>query len=99
MNFLKKLFGMGEDSKKISELLAGGAIVIDVRSNGEFAGGHYKGSKNIPLDQLSSHVNEIKKYNKPIVVCCASGMRSGSATSTLKKEGIEVYNGGGWTSL
>jgi len=99
MSFLKRLFGIGEDSAKIKELLANGAIVIDVRSKAEFAGGHYKGSKNIPLDQLSSHVNEIKKYNTPIVVCCASGMRSGSAASTLKKEGIEVYNGGGWTSL
>ena len=99
MSFLKKLFGMGEDSAKINELLANGAIVIDVRTKAEFSSGHYKGSKNIPLDQLSSHVNEIKKYNKPIVVCCASGMRSSSAASTLKKEGVEVYNEWGWMRL
>jgi len=36
---------------------------------------------------------------KPIITCCASGMRSASAKSILKQNGFEVYNGGGWTAL
>ena len=43
--------------------------------------------------------NDIKKLNKPVIACCASGMRSSQATSILKKNGIEVINGGGWKSL
>jgi phage shock protein E len=99
MNFLKQMLGMGESSSKIKEILANGAVVVDVRSPGEFAGGHYKGSINIPLDQLSKRINDVKKYKKPVVVCCASGMRSSSAASELRKHDIEVYNGGGWTDL
>ncbi|MBL7937594.1 MAG: rhodanese-like domain-containing protein, partial [Bacteroidia bacterium] len=58
-----------------------------------------KGSVNIPLNELSSSINKIKK-NVPIITCCASGMRSASAKSTLSSLGFkEVYNGGGWMSL
>ena len=99
LGLLKSLFG---NSKKemIKELLSNGATVIDVRSPGEFNSGHYKGSKNIPLDQIGNKINDIKKISGPIVLCCASGMRSGSATSILKSKGFtDVHNGGSWRSL
>jgi rhodanese-related sulfurtransferase len=70
-----------------------------VRTPGEFQGGHIKGSKNIPLNTISSKINEIKKLNKPVIACCASGMRSSQATSILKSNGIDAMNGGGWNSL
>ena len=79
-------------SKKMSD----GAIIVDVRSPGEYAGGHVKGSKNIPLDKISEKIETIKKWNKPVITCCASGMRSGSAASILKKNGVEAYNAGPW---
>ena len=66
---------------------------------GEYKEGHIKGSKNIPLDTISSKIEEIKKLNKPVIACCRSGMRSAQATSILKQNGIEVLNGGGWESL
>lgn len=81
------------------ELLKKGAQIIDVRTPGEFQGGHIKGAVNIPLDTLQRQLGKIKK-DKPVIICCASGMRSGSATGILQSSGYkEVYNGGGWTSL
>jgi rhodanese-related sulfurtransferase len=97
LGFLKKLFG-GKDID-YAGLLAQGALIVDVRTTGEFSSGHIRGSVNIPLDKLRSQLQKIPK-NKPVIVCCASGMRSASAKSVLKSNGYnEVYNGGGWMSL
>jgi len=96
---LLDFLGFGNKSQKIQEFKSKGAVIIDVRSQGEFAGGHINGSKNIPLNEISSKINEIKKLNKPVIACCASGMRSSQATSILKQNGIEAINGGGWQSL
>lgn len=81
------------------EMLDRGAIVVDVRSPQEFASGHLEGSINIPVNVIGTKVKELKAKNTPIILCCASGMRSGSATALLKAQGIECVNGGSWTSL
>jgi len=99
INALKNLFGLGP-KVNLSELVKQGAIILDVRSKGEYAGGHIKGSINIAVDQLSSNLSKLKDKNKPIITCCASGMRSASAKSILKSNGYtQVHNGGGWGSL
>jgi len=98
MSFLRKLFGLGP-KVNYHELIANGAILIDVRTPAEYASGKPKNSKNVPLDKIGSKVENIKTLNKPVVLCCQSGMRSGRATSILKREGIEAYNGGGWTNF
>ena len=99
MGFLGSLFGSGAKQEQILEMISRGGIIIDVRSVGEFANGNVSGSKNIPLNTISGKANNIKKLNKPVIVCCASGMRSGQAASILKSKGIEVVNGGSWRSL
>ena len=91
--------GFGNKSNSIQEFKDKGAVIIDVRSQGEFAGGHIKGAKNIPLNEIRNKIDDIKKLNKPVIACCASGMRSSQATSILKQNGIEVINGGGWQNL
>ena len=91
--------GLGSKADSIQEFVAKGAVIVDVRSESEFSSGHIKGSKNIPLNTLESKIKEIKKWNKPIIACCRSGMRSGQATSILKQHGIDCINGGGWQSL
>ena len=96
---LLDFLGLGNKSESIQEFIEKGAVIIDVRSPGEFAGGHIKGSKNIPLNEIGTKINEIKKQNKPVIACCASGMRSSQATSILKQNGIDAINGGGWQSL
>jgi rhodanese-related sulfurtransferase len=99
INTLKKIFGFGP-SVNYAELVKEGAIILDVRSKGEFAGGHIKGSINISVDTLKSNLDKLKNKNNPIITCCASGMRSASAKSILLANGFtKVYNGGGWSSL
>ncbi|NIO38898.1 MAG: rhodanese-like domain-containing protein [Burkholderiales bacterium] len=66
------------------------AVVLDVREEGEFSGGHISGSKHVPLGSLEQRSGELKKFaKKPVVVVCASGARSRSACSTLKKLGFD----------
>jgi rhodanese-related sulfurtransferase len=96
LGFIKKLFGPGVD---LAAKMREGAVIVDVRSPGEYAGGHVKGSKNIPLGNIDLKMNTIKKWNKPVITCCASGMRSGSAASILKRNGVEAYNGGSWQKV
>lgn len=92
------MLGLGPKTD-YKQLIADGAIIIDVRTKGEYAGGHIKGSVNIPLNMLAGNLGKIKK-DKPVITCCASGMRSASAKNVLKSNGFkEVYNGGGWSSL
>lgn len=97
MGILSNLFGMKNTAAQ--DMINRGAVIIDVRTPGEFQGGHVAGSKNIPLNTVANRVDEIKKMNKPVVLCCASGMRSGQATSVLKRAGIECVNGGGWMQV
>lgn len=99
INTLKKLFGLGP-SVNYTELVKNGATILDVRSKSEYAGGHIKGSVNISVDTLRNNLEKLKDKNKPIITCCASGMRSASAKSILAANGYtQVYNGGGWYSL
>ncbi len=99
MGFLTKIFGLDKPKVNMKELIANGAKIIDVRTQGEFAGGHISGSVNIPLNILPGKISSLDK-NTPLILCCASGMRSGSACSILKQNGFtQVYNAGSWTNL
>ncbi|SEP80004.1 rhodanese-like domain-containing protein [Flavobacterium urocaniciphilum] len=93
------LLGFGDKSKSIAEFTQKDAIIIDVRTYEEFASGHIKNSKNIPLQIIETKISDIKKLNKPVIVCCKSGMRSAQANAILNRNGIESMNGGGWQSL
>jgi rhodanese-related sulfurtransferase len=98
LDVLKNMFGMGP-ATDFSALVKNGAQIIDVRTPGEFNGGHIKGSLNIPLDRLPQQLAKLNKQ-KPVITCCASGMRSASAKQLLQANGFnEVYNGGGWAGL
>ena len=98
IQFIKKILGMGP-AVDFRSLLNEGATIIDVRTKGEYQQGHIKGSVNIPLNNLANHYSKIKK-DKPVITCCASGMRSASAKSLLRSNGFsEVHNGGGWMRL
>jgi len=95
---LKNILGIGP-KVDYAALVKNGASIIDVRTPGEYQIGHIKGSINIPLQSLNSNIARIKK-DKPVITCCASGMRSASAKSILLSNGFaEVHNGGGWMSL
>ncbi|MEP7164902.1 MAG: rhodanese-like domain-containing protein [Ferruginibacter sp.] len=96
---IKNLFGIAT-KPDYAELIKNGAIILDVRSKGEFESGHIRGAVNIPVDQLRNNLNKLKDKNIPIITCCASGMRSAAAKTLLKANGYStVHNGGGWSSL
>jgi rhodanese-related sulfurtransferase len=66
------------------------AQIIDVREPAEYATGHMPEAKNIPAGKLVERIGELDKFkDKPIIVCCASGMRSSKACGELKKLGFE----------
>lgn len=73
--------------------------IIDVRSPGEFMGGHVAGSTNIPLQDVPNKIEEFRNMKQPLILCCASGGRSGQATQFLQAHGIECENGGSWLSV
>lgn len=73
--------------------------IIDVRTPEEFMGGNVAGSINIPLQEIEERLAEIKSFEQPIVLCCASGNRSGQATAYLKSCGISCENGGSWMDV
>ena len=69
-------------------LVTEGAKLIDVRTEAEFRGGHIQGAENIPLDRVRSQAPAIAGGGHPVVVYCASGMRSASAKRILKASGV-----------
>lgn len=87
------------DSGQAHKLVEAGAKLIDVRSPAEFASGHLPGATNVPLDQLARRIDELGAKDQPIVLYCASGMRSGRALGMLQSEGFsEAHNLGGMSN-
>ena len=83
----------------IKTLIQNGAAIIDVRSPMEFMAGNVPGSKNIPLNEVPDRVAEFQEVEGTIVLCCASGNRSGQACYYLESQGVDCVNGGGWTDV
>jgi len=95
---IKKLLGI--KTIDYAQLVKEGAVILDVRTKGEYGSGHIRGSVNIPVDQLGKNLQKFKDKKRPIITCCESGMRSASAKGILKSNGfINVHNGGRWMSL
>ena len=92
-------FLFGNKNNKIADFQSRNAVILDVRTKAEYDSGAIPRSKHIPLQQLSSKIAQVKKWDKPVITCCASGVRSGSAAAMLRSNGIEAMNGGGWFSL
>lgn len=97
-SIFKKMFS-GQPISDLKSLVQAGAVIVDVRTPGEYQGGHIRGSINIPLNELPHSLAKLNP-SKPVITCCASGMRSSTAKSLLQSNGFpEVHNGGGWQSL
>ena len=68
------------------------AHIVDVREADEFAAGHLPEARNIPLAKLADRVSEIEKFkDKPVIVCCAAGMRSAKGCGELGKLGFSRF--------
>ncbi|MBU2018907.1 MAG: rhodanese-like domain-containing protein [Bacteroidetes bacterium] len=73
--------------------------IVDVRTTEEFRGGNVSGSINIPLQEIVKRIDELKNLKQPLVLCCASGGRSGQAHGYLAQQGIECCNAGSWLDV
>ena len=73
--------------------------IVDVRTREEFMGGHVATSINIPLNEIPERLEEIKALVSPLILCCASGGRSGQAEYYLSQQGVECLNGGSWLNV
>lgn len=77
------------------------AVVLDVRTDGEFNQGHIVNSVHIPHNRLNEQFDKLKKYKaRPIITACRNGQQAAGATTALRKQGFEkVYLlGGGITA-
>jgi rhodanese-related sulfurtransferase len=89
----------GPTMDELTALKSAGTQIVDVRTPAEFAQGHAAGSVNIPLDQFRNRIMEIDPA-LPVLVCCASGTRSGMAKKILEQAGFrQVHNAGKWSRL
>ncbi len=67
------------------------AVILDIREPAEFAAGHMPNARNIPLGELDKRAADLPQ-GKPVLVCCATGARSGKAVALLRQGGREVFN-------
>lgn len=76
------------------------ATLVDVREPWELSDGQIEGAVNIPLGQVPQRIDEFRSMDKPLILFCRSGNRSGMATAILQAQGVEnVHNGGSWNEV
>jgi phage shock protein E len=98
MGFLSNMKNMMAGEKvDFHELIKNGAVVVDVRTEGEFSQGSFKGSVNIPLSRIQDGIKQLE--GKKVVIVCQSGGRAEQAKSFLTQNGIESYNAKSWRNL
>ena len=98
MNIFSQLFGTST-KVDLQQIINEGSFLVDVRTPGEFAAGHVKGSENIPLNNITTQLNKFKN-KKNIIVFCQSGGRSSQAKTILEQNGFtNVINGGSWNNV
>ena len=96
---MRRLVNRKAPRSAVGEKIAADAVVVDVRTKGEFASGAYPKARNIPLDALADRLSELPK-DKRIVVYCASGARASQAARILTGAGFaDVVNAGGLSDL
>jgi phage shock protein E len=96
MSWLADLFGGGGIKQAIQE----GAVIIDLRTAYEFDQGHIPRSVNIPVDRIRANIDRIRRLNKPVILCCATGNHCWEAADILRNAGVpRVVHGGHWQKL
>ena len=91
-----KLMRMRRSPAQLAQIQAAidaDAVLLDVRSAGEFATGSLPGARNTPVTHIGSIIPELQTAARPVVVFCASGTRAALAMRALKAAGIQpLYN-------
>ncbi|MBR9913886.1 MAG: rhodanese-like domain-containing protein [Algicola sp.] len=97
MGFFDFIFGTKK--RQVMSYLKNNALILDVRTQREWDRGHLEQARLIPLDDLNNRVEELQSLNRPVIVCCESGVRSSKAAKFLNLHNIDAINGGGWVRL
>lgn len=67
-----------------------GAVIVDIRDNKEYGGGHIAGAVNMPFGSIDSRIGELEPYKeKPVVLVCKMGQHAGSVGRKLRAQGFE----------
>lgn len=82
---------------QIQSILEDGGVLLDVRTPMEYAQGSIPGAKNVPMNHIPALMQELPK-NKPVLLYCRSGARSGAAQNYLLQAGFDAHNIGGYAS-
>ena len=87
------------DAEQVQKLVNEGATILDVRTQGEFSGGHVPGAVNIPVQELQQRLGTLEPRDRPVIVYCKKGARASRAKGILQKAGFaRVYNLGGMSN-
>jgi phage shock protein E len=100
MKIMQDLCVLNLNKMNVEQLIKGKkGTIVDVRSYEEFQAGHAVDSVNIPLQEIPNRLDELKSLATPLVLCCASGNRSGMAERFLAQSGMECVNAGSWLDV
>lgn len=84
------------DIDTLEQRIADGVMVIDVREDDEYVGGHIGGAVHVALGTVPDRVAELPT-EAPLLVVCAVGGRSGRAVQFLRAQGLDATNVAGGT--
>lgn len=73
--------------------------IVDVRTPAEYGHAHAEGSINIPMNEVPQRIEEFKNLKSPVVLCCASGGRSGQTFHYLQQHGVNCLDAGSWLNV
>jgi rhodanese-related sulfurtransferase len=79
------------DPKRVAELIAQGAVLIDVRREYEWEGGRIQGARHIEVNELTAQAESIPK-DQPVIFYCRTGNRSGMAAAAFREAGYDAHN-------
>lgn len=98
IKLIRKIFK--RNTTDFKSLVKQGAVIVDVRTKAEYDGVHARSAVNIPVDNLEVNFHHLPDKNRPIITCCASGVRSAKAARILLNHGYrQVFDGGSWIKV
>jgi phage shock protein E len=85
------LLAAGPSREQVQAWRAKGAVVIDVRTPGEYRAGHLPGTTNVPVAEIADRIAKVvPDTNQPVLLHCQSGGRSANAKAILEKQGYKT---------
>jgi rhodanese-related sulfurtransferase len=81
----------GIDTERFAELIADGAMLVDVRRAYEFEGGRLAGAQNIEMNDLTAAADSLPR-DRPLLFYCRRGNRSAMAAEAFRQAGYDAHH-------